>query len=84
LTLSSSVDACWRKPSNRFYDIALQQAGVPAEDCLMVGNSEALDVALAKARGIAAIRVAIEEPLPAASGADRVCGSLEEVLSARF
>jgi|GEM_PF-835961 len=80
----SSVDACWRKPSNCFYDIALQQAGVPAEDCLMVGNSEALDVAPAKARGMAAIRGAIEEPLPAASSADRVCGSLEEVPSARF
>ena len=25
----SSVDACWRKPSSRFYDIALQQARVP-------------------------------------------------------
>jgi putative hydrolase of the HAD superfamily len=80
----SSVDACWRKPSNRFYDIALQQAGVPAEDCLMIGNSEGLDVAPAKARGMAVIRIAIEEPLPAASAADRICGSLEEVLSARF
>jgi FMN phosphatase YigB (HAD superfamily) len=78
----SSVDVCWRKPSDRFYDIALSQAGVPAEDCLMVGNSETLDVAPAKARGMSAIRVAIEEPFPSASGADRVCSSLEEVMSA--
>jgi putative hydrolase of the HAD superfamily len=75
----SSVDACWRKPSNRFYDIVLQQAGVPAADCLMVGNSETLDVVPAKLRGMSVIRVAIEEPLPRASGADKVCGSLEEV-----
>ena len=80
----SSVDVCWRKPSDRFYDIALQQAGVPAEDCLMVGNSESLDVAPAKARGMSVIRVAIEEPLPSASGADKVCRSLEEVTAARF
>lgn len=80
----SSVDACWRKPSNRFYDIVLQQAGVPAADCLMVGNSETLDVVPAKLRGMSVIRVAIEEPLPPASGADKVCGSLEEVPAARF
>ena len=77
----SSVDVCWRKPSDRFYDTALSQAGVPAEDCLMVGNSETLDIAPAKARGMSAIRVAIEEPFPSASGADRVCSSLEEVMS---
>jgi hypothetical protein len=35
-----------------------------------------------EARGMSVIRVAIEEPLPSASGADRVCGSLEEVRAA--
>jgi FMN phosphatase YigB (HAD superfamily) len=79
----SSVDLCWRKPSDRFFDVALEQAGFPAEDCLMIGNSEDKDIAPSKARGMAAIRVAIEEPLPAGSAADAVYASLDEV-SARF
>jgi FMN phosphatase YigB (HAD superfamily) len=78
----SSVDVCWRKPSDRFYDAVLERAGFPPADCLMIGNSETLDVIPSKARGMSAIRVAIEEPLPSASSADRVCESLEEVLSA--
>jgi FMN phosphatase YigB (HAD superfamily) len=79
----SSVDVGWRKPSGRFYDAVLEQAGCPPEDCLMIGNSEANDIVPSKARGMAAILVAIEEPLPSASGGDAVCGSLEEV-SATF
>ncbi len=78
-----SVDLCWRKPSDRFYAAALAEAGVPAEACLMIGNSEDKDIAPCKTRGMAAIRVAIEEPLPSASAADAVYGSLDAV-SANF
>lgn len=79
----SSVDVGWRKPSDPFYDAVLEQAQCPAEDCLMIGNSEDKDIVPSKARGMAAILVAIEEPLPSASGADAIFGSLEAV-AARF
>lgn len=78
-SIVSSVDVCWRKPSDRFYDAVLEQAGFPPADCLMIGNSETLDIRPSKAHGMTAIRVAVEEPLPSASIADVVCGSLEEV-----
>ncbi|HEY6470015.1 MAG TPA: HAD family hydrolase [Candidatus Dormibacteraeota bacterium] len=74
-----SVDLCWRKPCDRFFDAALDEAGVAAEECLMIGNSEDKDIVPSKARGMRAIRVAIEEPLPSASAADAVYGSLDEV-----
>jgi FMN phosphatase YigB (HAD superfamily) len=77
----SSVDIRWRKPSKEFFDITLQRAGVPSEACLMIGNSESLDIAPAKALGMSTIRVAVEEPLPSYSRADRVFGSLEELSS---
>lgn len=80
----SSVDVRWRKPSDRFYDAVLKQAGFPPENCLMIGNSETLDVVPSKARGMSAIRVAIEEPRPSASIADAVYESLEEVMSCEF
>jgi len=44
----------------------------------MVGNSESKDVVPARRLGLRSIRVAIEEPRPAASEADGVAGSLEE------
>jgi FMN phosphatase YigB (HAD superfamily) len=47
----------------------------------MIGNSESLDIAPAKALGMSAIRVAIEEPMPSDSHADHVIGSLEELSS---
>ena len=75
----SSVDLCWRKPSDRFYDAAVEEAGFPAEDCLMIGNSEDKDIVPCKARGMAAILVAIEEALPSASVADAMYASLVEV-----
>lgn len=82
-SIVSSVDVRWRKPSARFYDAVLEQADCPPEDCLMIGNSELLDILPCKARGMLAIRVAIEEPLPSTSCADAICGSLDEVLANR-
>ncbi len=75
----SSVDTLWRKPDRRFYDLALRAAGVPAKGCLIVGNSEAKDIVPSVALGTLAVRVAIEEDRPAASWANFICDSLEQV-----
>jgi FMN phosphatase YigB (HAD superfamily) len=75
----SSVDTLWRKPSRRFYDIALEAAATPPDRCIIVGNSEAKDIVPAVALGMLAIRVAVEEERPTASQAHFVCASLEEV-----
>ena len=60
----SSVDIRWRKPSKGFFDITLQRAGAPSEACLMIGNSESLDIAPAKQFGMSAIRVATRSQCP--------------------
>lgn len=75
----SSLDIGFRKPHPAMFEAGLRAAGVPAERCAMVGNSEDKDVRPARALGMRAIRVAIEEPVPASSQADAVTGSLHEV-----
>jgi FMN phosphatase YigB (HAD superfamily) len=80
----TSVDVGWRKPHPRIFDAALAVCGYPSPEGamvgeVMVGDSEANDIAPARARGMLTIRVAIEEPVPLASAADVVCGSLHEV-----
>jgi FMN phosphatase YigB (HAD superfamily) len=80
----SSADVGWRKPSPAFFQVALTAAGCPASGCAMVGDSESNDIAPAHALGMFTVRVAIEEPPPAFSIADRVCGSLGEVARALF
>jgi HAD superfamily hydrolase (TIGR01509 family) len=75
----SSLDVGFRKPHRAMFEAGLRAAGVPAERCAMVGNSEENDVRPARALGMRTIRVAIEEPLPASSEADAVTASLDEV-----
>lgn len=75
----SSVDVGFRKPHPAMFEAGLRAAGVPAEQCAMVGNSEEKDVLPAQAHGLRTIRVAIEEPLPASTRADAVTTSLAEV-----
>jgi FMN phosphatase YigB (HAD superfamily) len=75
----SSLDVGFRKPHPAMFEAGLRAAGVTAERCAMVGNSEAKDVLPARALGIRTIRVAIEEPPPAISAADAVTSSLDEV-----
>jgi FMN phosphatase YigB (HAD superfamily) len=75
----SSLDVGFRKPHPAMFQAGLREAGVPADRCAMVGNSEDKDVRPARALGLRTIRVAIEEPLPAASEADAVAASLDEV-----
>ena len=74
-----SLDVGWRKPGRRFFASALATARAPARQCVMVGDSEANDIEPALALGMAAVRVAIEEPRPARSAAANVCTSLEQV-----
>ena len=74
-----SLDVEWRKPGRRFFGSALAAAGATARQCVMVGDSEANDIEPALALGMAAVRVAIEEPRPAWSAAPNVCTSLEQV-----
>jgi putative hydrolase of the HAD superfamily len=75
----SSVDTRWRKPNPHFFEAALEAATVPPSNCVMIGNSETKDIIPAAAVGMWTVRVAIEEPVPAASRANYVCDSLAEV-----
>jgi FMN phosphatase YigB (HAD superfamily) len=67
-----------------FFEHALARAGCPAQDCVMVGDSEANDIAPSHARGMVTIGVYIEEPRPATTVADHLCGSLSEVAQQLF
>jgi len=79
--LVSSVDVGLKKPHPAMFDAAVTLAGCEAEACIMVGNSEAKDVAPARAMGMRTIRVAVEEPAPAHSSADAVVTSLLDAAS---
>ena len=78
----SSVDTLWRKPDRRIFEAAMTHAGTPARACVMVGNSEAKDIAPAQSLGMRTVRVCIEEPVDPSSAADAVCGSLTEAAEA--
>ena len=77
----TSLDVGWRKPHTRFFDAALKLGEVPARDCIMIGDSEANDIEPARARGMRAIRVAIESPPPTVTSTDHVARSLADVAS---
>jgi len=74
----SSLDAGFLKPHPAMFEAGLRAAGVPAERCAMVGNSEDKDVRPARTIGMRTIRVALEEPPPSTSEADAVTTSLDE------
>lgn len=80
----SSLDAGWRKPHPAFFEVALARTGCPAQDCVMVGDSEANDTAPARALGMVTIMVAIEAPPPATTAAEYLCGSLSEAAELLF
>jgi len=75
----TSLDVGWRKPHPRFFDTALTIGRHAPYDCVMVGDSERNDIEPARARGMLAVRVAIEEPTPPTTRANHVCSSLREV-----
>jgi HAD superfamily hydrolase (TIGR01509 family) len=80
----SSLDVGWRKPHPAFFEVALARAGCPAQDCVMVGDSEANDIAPARTLGMVTVMVAIEAPSPATTTAEYQCRSLSEAAELLF
>lgn len=78
--LVSSFDIGFRKPHPAMFEAALELAGCPAERCVMIGDSERMDIEPAAALGMRTICVCIDEPLNGPTCADEVASSLDEVL----
>jgi FMN phosphatase YigB (HAD superfamily) len=78
----TSVDCGVRKPHPKIFHEALKRLDAYPDGTILVGNSESLDIAPARALGMFTIRVAIEEPVPTSSAADAVVDSLSSVREA--
>jgi len=76
----TSIDVGAAKPDQQIFAAALECAGAPAAHCVMIGNSERADIVPAVRRGMRAIRVSIEEPLPRTTAADSHATSLLDVV----
>jgi HAD superfamily hydrolase (TIGR01509 family) len=76
----TSLDIGFRKPHPAFFEAAIREADCEPAACVMIGNAEPNDIEPAIALGMRAIRVAIEEPPPAASAAHAVVTSLDAAL----
>jgi FMN phosphatase YigB (HAD superfamily) len=75
----SSVDVGHRKPHPAMFEAALAALECEPAGSLVVGDSESNDIIAGRELGMFTIRVAIEEPVPSASRADRVVTSLDAV-----
>jgi FMN phosphatase YigB (HAD superfamily) len=73
----TSVDAGCRKPDPRIFAMAVTLAGVPARDCVMIGDSEEADIGPAMAFEMRTIRV-VDAVVD--SAADAVVTSLAQAL----
>ena len=74
----TSVDAGHLKPHPAVFELAVRAAGVPAEQCVVIGNKERNDVEPAVAMGMRAILVYPDDPAPQATRADAVAPDLWE------
>lgn len=74
----TSVDAGHLKPHPAVFELSVRAAGVAAEQCVMIGNKEANDVAPALAMGMRAILVYPDDPAPPSSRAHAVVPDLWE------
>jgi putative hydrolase of the HAD superfamily len=74
----ASVDLGVRKPHRAMFEASADAGGISLDRCVVIGNSERLDVEPARALGLRVLRVAIEEPVPHTSQADRTASSLHE------
>ena len=72
----TSVDAGHLKPHPAVFELAVRAAGVPAEQCIVIGNKEANDVEPALALGMRAILVHPDDPKPEATRAHVVAPDL--------
>jgi HAD superfamily hydrolase (TIGR01509 family) len=66
----TSVDAGHLKPHPAVFELAVQSAGVSAQECVFIGNSEENDIEPAAALGMRSILVYPDDPEPAATSAD--------------
>lgn len=72
----SSVEVGFYKPHRAMFDAAFAAGHCLPQHCVMIGDSEVKDVQPTLALGMRTIRVAIDEPKPAASAAHAVVDSL--------
>lgn len=72
----TSVDAGHLKPHPAVFELAMHAAGVPAEQCIVIGNKEVNDIEPALALGMRAILVYPDDPEPKFSRADAVAPDL--------
>ena len=65
-----SSDYGVKKPDRRFFDLLLQNEGIPPETAIMVGNDGSCDIAGGRAAGLSTLyirsNISPKEPLPAA------------------
>jgi FMN phosphatase YigB (HAD superfamily) len=74
----TSVDAGHLKPHPAVFELAARAAGVPAEECVVIGNKEVNDVEPALGMGMRAILVYPDDPKPASTRAQAVAPDLWE------
>ena len=73
-----SAQVAWRKPSPRIFEAAMRTLGTEAECSVMVGDSEAADIAGAHAAGMRAVLIR-RGGVRAAGVADAVIAALREL-----
>ncbi|HEV2217045.1 MAG TPA: HAD family hydrolase [Candidatus Dormibacteraeota bacterium] len=78
----TSVDAGHLKPHPAVFELAMKAAGVPAEQCVVIGNKEANDVAPALDLGMRAILVYPDDAAPASTRAEAAAADLWECAKA--
>jgi FMN phosphatase YigB (HAD superfamily) len=74
----SSVDVGWRKPSDEFFNAALDAAETQEKGCLVIGDSEEKDIVPSARRGARTLRVDVEMEGPGGSAAEAVVTSLDK------
>jgi HAD superfamily hydrolase (TIGR01509 family) len=74
----TSVDAGHLKPHPAVFELAVQAAGVSADECVVIGNSEQNDIEPAHALGMRSILVYPDDPAPAGTRADIAVPDLQQ------
>ena len=72
----TSVDAGHLKPHPAVFEMAMREAGVPADHCVVIGNREENDIEPALALGMWTILVHPDDPTPTSSRAHAVAPDL--------
>jgi putative hydrolase of the HAD superfamily len=78
----SSVDLGLRKPHPAAFEAALRRACCRPEEAMMVGNTQWADIEPARALGLYAVQIAIDDPPPVSPTTPVARRSLAEVLDA--